>query len=69
MQQPRQAGESKRPWGKIVAVLAACMVTLIGVAANLAPETIFVRALGAALLLGSAASVASYLVERFLYSR
>jgi len=45
------------------------MVTPISVAATLATETIFVRALGAALLLGSAASVASYLVERFLYSR
>jgi len=69
MQQARRAGENKRPWGKIVAVLAACLVTLIGVAGNLAPETIFVRASCAAMLLGSAAGVASYLVERFLHSR
>ena len=48
-----------QPWGKIVGLLAGCTATLIGVVRGLAPETIVVRALGAAVLLGGMAAFAS----------
>jgi hypothetical protein len=69
MAAPGQSAGGHQPWGKIVALLAACAATLIGVIHGLAPETIVVRAVGAAVLLGGMAAFTSALIERFLSSR
>ncbi|WP_437204143.1 hypothetical protein [Planctomicrobium sp. SH664] len=40
------------PWASAAGILAGCLVTLTGVAMNLEPETILVRALIGSLLMG-----------------
>ncbi len=60
---------STQPWGKIVGLLAGCLATLIGVVNGLAPETIAVRALVAAVLLGGMAAFMRALIQRFHHLR
>ncbi len=68
MVETKQTG-SRQPWGKAIALLAACAVTLIGVARDLPPETICLRALGAAVLLGGMAGLVGTFAQRFMGSR
>jgi hypothetical protein len=63
MDQP--ASGNTRPWGRLVAALTACLVTLIGVICNLDPDVVLWRTLVAALLMGTLVSVGRYVVERF----
>ena len=56
--------KDNRPWGGIAALLAACLVTLIGVVSGVEPATIVLRAAAAGALLGVLASVASALLTR-----
>lgn len=62
-QAPRSSGPA-RPWGRIVGLLAACFVTLIGVARGIDPGIILLRAAVAAVVLGLLAALVNYLVSR-----
>ncbi len=66
MASPPPARTGHKPWGRVVALAAACAVTLLGVSRGLDPDVILLRALGAALVLGPLAMVVQVLVYRFL---
>ncbi len=62
-QTPRWSGHDQ-PWGRIVGLLTACSVTLIGVARGIDPGIILLRAAIAAVLLGLLAALLNYLISR-----
>ncbi|MEX2285638.1 MAG: hypothetical protein WD648_01035 [Planctomycetaceae bacterium] len=51
-----------RPWGFAVGLLAACLVTLVGVLSGLDPYVILLRAVAASVATGCAASVVAAFV-------
>jgi uncharacterized membrane protein len=57
-----------RPWGSAAGLLAACVVTLVGILRGLDPEVILVRAIGTAVMLGALISIASCLMSRWVRS-
>ena len=57
-----------KSWRRVIALLTACVVTLLGIWRGLDPEVILLRALGAALLLGMLFSVAASLFSSFFRS-
>lgn len=61
--------KDNRPWGGVAALLAACLVTLIGVVYGVEPATIVLRAAAAGVLLGGLVSVVSALVKQVPRSR
>lgn len=52
------------PWGSVAALLAGCLVTLIGVIRGVDPDVILLRAVVAAVVLGVLATLAGSLVNR-----
>ncbi len=50
--QKRNTSKSRRPWGRFVAMMVACAVTLTGVACGVGPETILKRAVVASVGIG-----------------
>ncbi len=52
-----------RPWGYIVGLLTACLVTLIGVLSGLDPYVILLRAAGASVATGCVTSIVAGLVQ------
>jgi len=52
-----------RPWGRIVGLLTACLVTLIGVLCGLEPDVILQRALISSMLVGFGAAFVVLLLE------
>ena len=53
----------KRPWGRMIGLLTACAVTLIGVAVGIDPDAILVRACVASVITGSLAATAAGVLE------
>ena len=53
------------PWGGVVAILSACVVTLIGVLRGIDPDVILWRAVIAAAVLGSITAVANCVMNLF----
>ncbi|HUS39665.1 MAG TPA: hypothetical protein VMX74_09455 [Pirellulales bacterium] len=51
------------PWGRIVGLLTACLVTLIGVLSGLAPDLILQRALISSVIAGFGAAFVALLLE------
>ncbi len=47
----------KQPWGRVIALLTACVVTLIGAFYGIDPEIILVRALVAGSVLGTLTTI------------
>jgi hypothetical protein len=60
-----EAPTPSAPYGKAVGLLAASVVTLIGVWRNLSPDVLLARAAAAGLACGLATRVAVVLVQRF----
>ena len=64
MSQTPQSSDHDKPWGRIVGLLAGCLVTLIGVAHGIDPGIILLRAVVAALLLGVLTAILNHLITR-----
>ncbi len=53
----------KQPWGRVIGLLTACGVTLIGVFYGIEPEIILVRALVAGSVLGTLTTIVVHVLN------
>ena len=58
-----EARRTIAPWGSVSALLASCVVTLVGVLRGIDPDVILVRAIAGAAVAGSVVAVASCIVH------
>lgn len=65
---PRSERQPERPYGSLVGLFMASLVTLLGVWRGLDPDTILVRAVLAAIIVGIATSAVSRTIS-FLVAR
>ena len=58
-----QSQQRPQPWPSVAGLLAACVVTLLGVWRRVDPDVLLIRSIGAAVAVGTVISVAAMLLR------